>query len=140
MLVGDAPKSARMSVEKSSRGEPMRILIVDDDELILRSLGRLLKRDFAVVTASCVADAFRELARATFDVILCDVRMPNVSGTSFVEKLSPLDAERVIFISGDAPAFWDATRPKPVCLQKPFTREELFDAIHDVCGFERRAS
>ncbi len=118
----------------------MRILVVDDDELVLRGIARLLKRDFTVVTASRAADAFLELARNTFDAILCDVRMPHLSGPAFLAKLSPLDAARVIFISGDAFPSLDDTARRPRCMLKPFTRDELFDALHEICGEERRAS
>jgi CheY-like chemotaxis protein len=117
----------------------MQILVVDDDELILRSLKRLLKTDFVIVTASSASDAFLELTKNTFDVILCDVRMPGISGPAFVAKLSPLDAERVIFISGGPAPHIEGVR-NPKCLQKPFTRNELYDALYEVCGEGRQAS
>jgi putative two-component system response regulator len=68
------------------RAEPdARILIVDDEEPIRRSLVRLLDRaGYQCAAASDAADARRLLANESFDLMLCDVTMPGESGFSLL--------------------------------------------------------
>jgi CheY-like chemotaxis protein len=59
----------------------LRLLIVDDEVTILRSLTRLLSDEHQVVTCGNGAEAFALLERDWhFDVILSDLMMPNVTG------------------------------------------------------------
>jgi putative two-component system response regulator len=68
------------------RAEPdARILIVDDEEPIRRSLVRLLDRaGYRCAAAADAADARRLLASESFDLMLCDVTMPGESGFSLL--------------------------------------------------------
>jgi putative two-component system response regulator len=68
------------------RAEPdARILIVDDEEPIRRSLVRLLDRaGYRCAAAADAADARRLLANESFDLMLCDVTMPGESGFSLL--------------------------------------------------------
>jgi len=54
-----------------------RILLVDDDEVVRYSLGRVLeKNDFQVTTAPTVSEALKVISSASFDVLLSDLHMP----------------------------------------------------------------
>ncbi len=62
-----------------------RILVVDDEEPIRRALRRLLVREgFACETAASAAEARARLSSESFDVMLCDVMMPDESGLSLL--------------------------------------------------------
>jgi PAS domain S-box-containing protein len=81
-----------------------RVLVVDDDPLVLRSLVKLFKLDHEVVGARNAQEAL-DLVQAgeTFDVILCDVLMPGMSGIELhaeLERRNPGLAETVVFITG----------------------------------------
>jgi PAS domain S-box-containing protein len=81
-----------------------RVLVVDDDPLVLRSLVKLFKLDHDVVGARNGQEAL-DLVQAgeTFDVILCDVLMPGMSGIELhaeLERRDPQLAEAVVFITG----------------------------------------
>jgi putative two-component system response regulator len=66
-------------------GPDARILIVDDEEPIRRSLVRLLDRvGFECETAADAAEARRLLTAEAFDLMLCDVNMPGESGFSLL--------------------------------------------------------
>ena len=82
----------------------MRILVIDDERAILRVIERLLSRsgEHEIMTAESASDAFFLLAnfRGTFGVILCDVHMAGMDGPEFLARLSPLDAARVVFMTG----------------------------------------
>lgn len=80
---------------------PMRMLIVDDDELIVavvtdhyRGLG------FEVETAPDGAAALRMMEQRLPDIVLCDRRMPGVSGADLLETMRSRSAawQRVVFV------------------------------------------
>ena len=71
---------------------PVRTLLIVDDEVnVLNSLKRLLHRDgYRVLTAASAAEGFELLALNPVQVILCDQRMPAMSGTEFLDKVKEL--------------------------------------------------
>jgi len=83
-----------------------RVLVVDDDPLVLRSLTRVLARDFEVAAARNGREAL-DLVRAgaTFDAMLCDLMMPELSGIELhavLERDDPELAKRTVFLTGGA--------------------------------------
>ena len=65
----------------------MRILLVDDDQGLRQSLSLLLDAEGHQVTAEGQPQAALERAgRNEYDVILCDVRMPEMDGLTFLEQ------------------------------------------------------
>ena len=109
-----------------------RLLIVDDDAMVLSALRRRLRRRYDVVTALGGVEALALLAAdPEFDSIVCDLMMPRVDGKSFYDAIvaeNPNLAERIVFMSGGAftPRLrkFAASVRNPV-LQKPVSREEL---------------
>lgn len=83
--------------------ESLRILLIDDSELLLRALKRVLRyRGHQVVALSeaQLALSYLECTELGVDVILCDADMPNMTGMQFLEKLRERDdphAEKFIF-------------------------------------------
>jgi len=82
------------SERRSSRRNPgvQRILFVDDDDLLLRSIDRVLRRhaQTAAWELHFVTDgdvALELLAEKTFDVVLVDAHMPRMSGTSLLRRI-----------------------------------------------------
>ncbi|MGD0620474.1 MAG: response regulator, partial [Bryobacteraceae bacterium] len=74
---------------------PRRILILDDEQNICRTLRLILEHEgYAVSTASSLADAKGEVSRA--DAMLIDVRLPDGSGIDFLRQVRQVD--------GDTPA------------------------------------
>src|SRR6185369_1776666 len=72
------------------------ILLVDDEEKILKTLGRALRDDgHEVVTAPSAADALRRLSERAFDLLIADHRMPDRTGLELIrEVVAPGDGER----------------------------------------------
>jgi CheY-like chemotaxis protein len=110
-----------------------RVLVVDDEEALLRAIQEILELDgLTVVTASDARDALELLARGEqFDVILTDLSMPNMTGMEFHAALAARDArlaDRVLFMSGGAitaraAAFLEGMEKRYV--SKPFKSVEL---------------
>ncbi len=104
-----------------------RILIVDDEPSIGRALARALRDSHEVVVLERAADALAAIVAGTrYDVILCDLMMPEMTGDQLHAALvdaAPEQAAVMIFVSGgavtnSARSFLDAV-PNPR-LEKPF--------------------
>ena len=115
--------------------QPLRVLIVDDEERLRRALVRLLG-DHETVEAADGAAARRILERdQAFDVILCDMMMPGVSGMDlhgWLREAHPRLAGRLIFITGGAftPRAKEFIDSVPnLCLEKPFLPERVCEAV-----------
>jgi two-component system NtrC family sensor kinase len=85
---------------------PGTILVIDDEPSVVRALAGLLRRDgYLVGTASNGRHALAQLQERPYDVILCDLRMPELDGPAFYAILTrqyPALRQRVIFLTGDA--------------------------------------
>jgi PAS domain S-box-containing protein len=119
------------------------LLVIDDEESIRRALRRYFeRRGWAVDEAPDGADALVKLlrrdAKVLYDVVLCDLKMPGVTGPDLFYRLqreAPQMMERLILSTGDvsAPDVADflASVGVPV-LEKPFelqTLEEIADRV-----------
>jgi len=84
-------------------GQPTQtLLIVDDDVNVLSSLHRLFRRDgYQILTAATPGEGFELLALHAVQVIVCDQRMPGMSGTEFLSKVKEMYPETIrIILSG----------------------------------------
>ena len=79
------------------------LLLVDDDANVLSALHRLFRRDgYRVLTAASPDEGFELLALYHVHVILCDQRMPVMSGTEFLSKVKEMYPDTIrIILSGD---------------------------------------
>jgi PAS domain S-box-containing protein len=115
----------------SNRTHTARILIVDDEPAILRALSRVLS-GYQVTRALSGKEALTHIEQSgPFDVVFCDVMMPELSGIDVYERakqVCPGQEERIVFITGGAftehtAKFVDAIdNPK---LGKPFEAGEV---------------
>jgi C4-dicarboxylate-specific signal transduction histidine kinase len=109
-----------------------RILVVDDEPQVGVAVRRALAPEHEVLLTTRAAEARRRIALGErFDVILCDLMMPGLTGMDLHADLlrrAPDQAERMIFITGGAVTsqarrFLSAS-PNPL-LEKPFAAAEL---------------
>ena len=86
----------------SDQSNCQTLLLVDDDVNVLSSLHRLFKRDnYRILTAMSPAEGFELLALNQVHVIVCDQRMPIMSGTEFLSKVKEMYPETIrIILSG----------------------------------------
>ena len=124
-----------------------RILVVDDEKPVREAVGLLLKGEgFRVVVAECGHTAVSAIEAFMFDVVIVDIVMPGIDGLETIRILRQ-DAPdiSIIAMSGYAAGsglnegdfFRTAMeRGATCCLSKPFTREQLLDAI-EFCRLSR---
>ena len=101
------PTAARVAAPATTRPAitGQRALVADDEAPVRALLQRLLTlRGFAVDLAADGRIAAQLLERSQYDVVLCDVQMPNLGGLGLYERIrrqQPDVLERFVFISGD---------------------------------------
>jgi CheY-like chemotaxis protein len=79
----------------------MRVLIIDDEPAVLRSLDRTLRsRGYEVTTVERADAALILMKKRHFDAILSDIDMPGMRGDALLEAVSPAIALRVVLMSG----------------------------------------
>jgi CheY-like chemotaxis protein len=84
----------------------MRVLLVDDDEPLRRSMARVLSRDAIVIGVATAAEVLALIAAGErFDVLVCDYHLPDLTGTQLHARLrivAPELARATVFVTGDA--------------------------------------
>ena len=115
-----------------------RVLVVDDDEAVARLICDALDKDGLIAQrASDGWQALERLVGEPFDLVICDVKMPDMNGERLYEELCrtrPELSRRVLWTTGDtlgtAPDEL-ARRTGLAVLTKPFDLDELRDRVRE---------
>lgn len=145
-VVEFVPRSAAQSVSTLSRplsrrpadmdGQPL-ICVIDDDELVRQTIGRILRSaGYAVVDAKDGEIGLRTVERTTPAIIITDIVMPNREGIETIrEAKQRFPGTPIIAISGGGRLGPDGFLELALklgaddCLAKPFRPVELLDKI-----------
>src|SRR5690242_20495205 len=118
-----------------------RVLFVDDEAKILEGLERMLRpmrKEWQMVFASSGAEALRLMEASPFDVIVTDMRMPEMDGAQLLEQVQQRFPGVVRLVLSGYFELEMAVRAVPVAhqyLAKPCDPEKLRLAIEHACGF-----
>jgi CheY-like chemotaxis protein len=124
--------SARTGAAVPTAPRRGRVLIVDDERPISRVLERLLRGEHdvtAVDSGACALELFEK--GEWFDVVLCDLMLPNMTGMQLYEATkdsSPLQADRFVFMTGGAFTPWARNFLATIAnhrVEKPFDAQGL---------------
>lgn len=120
---------------------PPKVLVVDDEPLIARSLAFLIrKRGMEPTMVYDGLEGWQQFEQApdAWSLLITDIRMPGLDGVSLVRRIRARgSAVPVVFISGHSrPPDVEVLSPA-VFLAKPFTRAQLFEAIETSWGKTR---
>jgi PAS domain S-box-containing protein len=132
--------SAGEAVRPSASAPPQaarraRVLVVEDEGALARALAEEIGAQHEVVIAGGAEAALERLAEGPFDVVLCDLRMPGMSGEALYARVrasDPQQADRFVFMTGvgfgaELTRFLaDSGR---VVLEKPFPASRALEAI-----------
>jgi nitrogen-specific signal transduction histidine kinase/ActR/RegA family two-component response regulator len=137
--------AAPAAVKDSGAGPPpvsmhrewVRVLVIDDEVAICRALKRVLA-GHEVVALSDSREGLARLGNDDFDVVICDLMMPGMSGYKLYAAACaarPSLRTRFVFVSGGALSE-EASRFLKTCecpvLPKPFANADVLDAVDRV--------
>ncbi|HOP49170.1 MAG TPA: sigma-54 dependent transcriptional regulator [Ignavibacteriales bacterium] len=122
----------------------MNILLLDDDKGSREALDRFLNKiGYKIVTASTPFDAIEILSQNTFDIIISDVKMPQMSGLEFLETIKQKNIKgqaEVILITGFA-TIKEAVKALKLgaydYISKPIDIDELLNAIEKIANVKK---
>lgn len=134
----DLAVDRRSPAPESAGARRGRILIVDDDPLVLRVLVRVLGGDHVVVAVRSAVEGLAHISgEPPFDVVLADIMMPEMTGAEFFEEIrrrDPAQSQRVVFLTGGAftpgtRTFLDSVPNQHI--EKPFDAHRVRALVND---------
>jgi signal transduction histidine kinase/CheY-like chemotaxis protein len=133
-----APSELLAAPSRMDAGFPARVLVVDDEPAVGDLVRQALARHGCETTVLQDSNAFEScLAGASFDLVLCDLKMPGKNGLEILRqlrRLRPELARRFLLMTGnlaDAGNNEKELEGVPV-LRKPFSLSQLLDAVRSV--------
>lgn len=119
--------------------QPLRIVVVDDEELIVQIIAHTIrsKFDVAVLPFTSSPAAWQELERASPDMLIVGGMMPELLGEEIVRRLMARRATFPIlvvsgYLSPEVVLGWFPGAPNISFLRKPFTFEQLYADINNL--------
>ncbi|MBN1944133.1 MAG: sigma-54-dependent Fis family transcriptional regulator [Bradymonadales bacterium] len=125
-------------------GSKQRILVVDDEENIRRMLEMLLRKEGYEVALASDGEAALQLVReGEYDTVLCDVRMPKLSGIELLERIQSEEHHTTVIVMsayGSVDSAIEAMKRGAYdYLSKPFKKDEVLLALKKAEERERLA-
>ena len=115
-----------------------RVMVVDDEAIITATVRRLLSREHDVVTATRAIEALHRIqSNERFDLILCDLMMPQMTGMELHDRIAQIDGDqagRIVFLTGGAftpTARQFLDRVPNQRIEKPFDAQHLRVLVND---------
>jgi CheY-like chemotaxis protein len=129
-----------MAAEHLSTTEARRcacILVVDDEPLVAAAIADILGQEgYEVEMAKNGREALKKIAARSYDLILCDLLMPELDGVGLyreIERQQPSLLQRLAFVSGstEVPKYASfCERTAVALLSKPFALADLLRLVH----------
>lgn len=114
------------------------VLVIDDEPTVAKALGRALEYEHDVTIASNAGEASQMIvAGRRYDVILCDLMMPQMTGMDLhadLQRSAPEQATKMVFLTGgaftsEARTFLDAVPNQRI--EKPFDTQHVRSIVND---------
>jgi EAL domain-containing protein (putative c-di-GMP-specific phosphodiesterase class I)/CheY-like chemotaxis protein len=143
-----ATRTSGLQVRGQSRGDDAqgshigaRVLVVDDDLVLLRSVARALRaKGFEVWTATDGWDAVRQVNERKFDAVLSDIAMPNLDGIELLKQVREHDLQVPVVLFTGEPTVNTAVRALEYGAFHYLTKPAPLDQIHAVIAKAVRLS
>lgn len=123
---------------ESPQALELKILCVDDEKNVLKSLQRLLRMPhYAVSTALSAQQGFELLRKNHFDIVISDMRMPEINGAEFLGQVATQypNSHRILLTGySDIESTIAAVNRGRISryIQKPWNNEELLHTVREV--------
>ena len=130
-----APTLDQAVILSNRRG---RVLVIDDEPIVAKALGRVLESEHDVTIAPNAGEASRLIVGGNrYDVILCDLMMPQMTGMELhadLARRAPEQATRMVFLTGgaftsEARTFLDGVPNQRI--DKPFDSQYVRSIVND---------
>ena len=118
---------------------PKSILIIEDEQLITKSLSRLLKKEgYNVVITNSGREALKKIKEQDFDLVVSDIRMPDLDGIETIKEIrkylatnhKPAIPEILITGYADEEKYKEALELKVAdYIYKPFDIKDFLEAV-----------
>lgn len=124
-----------------------KILVLDDEQIVLDSVTRILEEDFEVNTCNRGEDAIQSLKAGGFDIFITDLKMPGMDGLQAIEALAGIDPDLSMIMVTAYSTVDSAVKAMKLgavdYIRKPFTPDQLSELVHHVmesrkAKFEKR--
>jgi signal transduction histidine kinase/CheY-like chemotaxis protein len=127
-VAGDEQVHVEAAPQIRAPADKKRVLVIDDEPMVGQLVAKVLRGHDVVAETSARAALTRLTADSGFDLILCDLMMPEVTGMDFYDQLAPELRSRIVFLSGGAftaraKSFLDSVPNRR--LDKPFDVDAL---------------
>ncbi|MGE0491920.1 MAG: response regulator [Vulcanimicrobiota bacterium] len=116
----------------SSTEGSVRLLLVDDELMVLTTVGRMLSsRGYEVCLAASGAQALSLASdpEQRFDLVIADLTMPDMDGIELFERLEALPLKLPKILTSGYPPTQAQMAKSHGFLQKPFRTQDLFEAV-----------
>ncbi len=129
-----ASARSRNLVEKEEMAMAGKMLVIDDEEVVLESCRKIFEAEgFEVVTITNPDEGLVRAETSSFDVILCDWKMPGFDGLDVIEEIDHRSPDSAVVMISGYPTIGRATeamkRGAMDYVTKPFTPEEIAEAV-----------
>ena len=136
VVLPEAEPKSSASIQYLHAGSGRRILVVEDEPIVAQLIADTLREQtYSVDIVLNGREGLSRLAQRSYDLVICDLRMPGLDGPSLFESLvktgSPMK-DRILFITGDTLARRSTDfleKHRLPFLAKPFLVEELLLAV-----------
>lgn len=134
-------KHEEIVVDVHPEGPRANILLVDDEPVLQSMIRRMLQKEYDVTAVGAAKEALKMITGGTsFDLILCDLMMPDMTGMDLhaaLERAAPEQAARMAFVTGGA--FTDGARAfldkmPGMVIEKPFTSAKIQEFVRARLG------
>ncbi len=131
--VSGSKKGVKMSVRHH-----IKVLVIDDDPAVCKTVGLLLEDSgYKPTTFTDAQEAIEHAAEESYQIALIDLRMPSMDGVEVVERLKGIDDNMSCIVMTAYPNLDTATETmrRGTCdyIPKPFEKEQLLEAVDRAC-------
>jgi len=115
------------------------VLLIDDDDLVLRAISRFLaNQEYKVETARNAEEALEKVEKSEFDLVITDIRMPGIDGIETIKRIRQVNSKlerppvKEVIITGylDTPVEQEAQRLGITdYVYKPFSIAEFLNVV-----------
>ena len=112
----------------------VKILVIDDEKIVLNSCTRILSDEkYEVHTVETGAEGLHKLKNEEFDIVLTDLKMPEISGIEILKRIKEFYPDTIVIMMTGYSTVQTALEAMRLgafdYVPKPFTPEELVKAV-----------